>query len=458
MAFTVYDGIFAYSKRANSGLYLSCRTSIFNNPDNQIYTPKGKKTLVRQYNAGKAGNYDKNKGWLQTYGNGTGIEWKEYEAPFDRAKVLKVDAMDELQSFGVGMTPSIDLLNDDFFNNQLPGEIDAANIAQFYSRIPDANKHGSDETDYGTDVDSILNTILTLGNNVFNSGYAGKTVLFVRSAVYKNLQQAIIKNYGLASGVLLKNTMTVNIDSEFGKLLSDGDDTISVQVEIEEFDKFFIIQMPDDRMYNLITMLDGVSVGQEDGGYVPDSDDPDFALVDLIAIPYDSAFTNIRHSIDNFLVPGSLQDFDYSSIELFNTNKRMFKNIQVNNAGINQKANAFEYDIRVIYGGDIYDNRRRNCFAVLHTDNSKTYTNLTIGAPDNIVVDTPAQLTVTGTYADGQDDVTDKCSYAVVDGTGAATVTSAGVVTPTAAGTFTVVVVGPNGLTAQKALTATSAG
>jgi hypothetical protein len=44
----------------------------------------------------------------------------------------------------------------------------------------------------------------------------------------------------------------------------------------------------------------------------------------------------------------------------------MFKNIQVNNAGINQKANAFEYDIRVIYGGDIYDNRRRNCFAVLH--------------------------------------------------------------------------------------------
>ena len=38
--FTVYDGMYAYVKQANSGLYLGCKTSIFNDPSNQIFTNK----------------------------------------------------------------------------------------------------------------------------------------------------------------------------------------------------------------------------------------------------------------------------------------------------------------------------------------------------------------------------------------------------------------------------------
>ena len=114
MAIGVYAGIDAYAKKANSGLYLACKTSIFNNPENQIYTPKGRVTKVRQYDAGYAGDYDKAKGWLQQYGYTGGIEWIDYVAPYDRAKVISVDAIDELQSYANGMTPSIQLLFEDF--------------------------------------------------------------------------------------------------------------------------------------------------------------------------------------------------------------------------------------------------------------------------------------------------------------------------------------------------------
>jgi hypothetical protein len=461
MAFTVYDGILAYARRANSALYLSCRTSIFNNPDNQVYTPKGKKTAIRQYESGKAGTYDKNKGYMQTYGSGKGIEWIEYEAPFDRAKVLTVDAIDELQSYANGMTPSIELLNSDFFNNQMPAEIDAANIAQFFSKIPDFNIKESSV--YDTSVDGILDTVLALENDIFNSGYDGKSVLFMRSAVYKNFQKAIIANHGLASGTLMKRTLSVSIDTELGKLLAGADDKISVNVELNEFDNFYVIQMPDDRMYNLITMLDGTSVGQTDGGYVADDSDPNFALIDLLAIPFVAAFTNVRHLVDNFLVPASMPTTGFTQVDLEKLNNRMFGNVEIGFAGINQKANAFEYDIRVIYGGDLFDNRRRNCFAVIHSNGSEptpgptpSYDTLTINCDSSVVAGVDATVTLTADDSTPVD--VEDAAFTVVPGTGTGYVSvSKGVATfsGTSAGTVTIVATA-GGALGTKEVTVTS--
>jgi len=363
MNFTVYDGLYAYAKKANSGLYLACRTAIFNNPADQIYTPKGKITKVRQYDAGKAGTYSKSRGWMETYGTGRGVEWIDYKAPYDRAKVLKVDAMDELQSYVAGMTPSIELLNGDFLDNHLPAEIDATNIAQFCQRIPEANRFRNDQDGFKTDKDNILETILRLQNLIFNSGYDRDSVLFIRSSVYTAFQEAIIKNHGLASGVMLNKTMNVRINTGLNGLLSSADEVIDINVDFQVFGKFLIVNMPDDRMYTAVTLLDGYSTGQKEGGYIPDTEDKDFALIDLMAIPIEAAFTNTRYIVDNFLVPASIPGYNYK-VDLRKINERMYGNVEVNNAGINQKANAFEYDIRVIYGGDIFDNRARNCFVV----------------------------------------------------------------------------------------------
>jgi len=144
MPFSVYDGIVAYSRAANMGLYLGSRTSIFNDPSRFKYDLKSNRILVRQIDAGAAGTYDPARGWMNGgYGNGRGVEWISYECPYDRAKTLTVDAVTEAQSYANGMESSINLLFNDFFQNHLPAEIDATNIAQWFSKVPSANIHTS---------------------------------------------------------------------------------------------------------------------------------------------------------------------------------------------------------------------------------------------------------------------------------------------------------------------------
>lgn len=433
MGFTYYDGIYAYAKKANMGLYLGCKTSIFNNPANQIYTPKGAQTMVREVESGKAGTYDKTNGWMQSYGAGDGVRWKAYTAPYDRAKVLKTDAIDEMQSFANGMVPSINLLNDDFLDNQLPSEIDAANIAKYADQIPEANHKTVSDTDCAVDSSNIINTILTLSSKIYKSGWDGMSVLFIESDVYKNFQKAIIANYGLASGVMLsKKKMTVKIDTGLSSLIAGTEDVLTITTEVEVFDKFYIIRMPEDRMYTKIIMYDGHSDGQTDGGYVPDTDDDDFANIKLLAIPEVAAFSNTRYMVDNFLVPQSIPGIGAGVLDLRAINSRMYGNVEINNAGINQKANAFEYDIRAMYGGELFDNRRRNCFMITDTVGDRTVDSIVVtaagGATGISVNDGTLQLTATV----GPDTATDKAVVWTSADTTKATVSTAGLVTAVA--------------------------
>jgi hypothetical protein len=366
MAFTVYDGILAFAKPAISDLYLECRTAIFNNPETQIYTPKGKITRVREYSAGKAGTYNKTTGWMQSggYGSGEGVKWVDYYAPYDRAKILSVDAIDEMQSFATGMRPSIELLNENFLDEHLPAEIDATNIATFYTKVPSGNKHLNTASGYETTADKVLGTIIKLETDIFNSGYSKMSVLFVRASIMAAVKTAIIDKYGLAG--LLTKTMDVTIDTGLDGLTDKNNKSVSVSTQLLQFSRFYIVEMPDDRMYTKITMLNGYSEGQTDGGYAPDTEAVGYGLIDLLAIPLPAAFTNTRYMIDNLFVPYELQA-ELRKIDLQKLTSRMYGNIEIGNANVNPKANAFEYDIRAIYGGDIFDRRAKNCFAVTGT-------------------------------------------------------------------------------------------
>ena len=440
--FTVYDGIDAYARKANSGLYIACKTAIFNNPGNQILTPKGKVTKVRQYESGMPGDYNKTKGWLTTYGTGRGIEWVSYSAPYDRAKVLVTDAIDEEQSFAVGMTPSIELLNSDFLDNQLPREIDATNIAQFYSQIPESNRHENTESGWGTDPDSILATLNNLDRLIFNSGYDRDTVLFMNSETYANFISAIQNKFGLASNVLMEKQASVYIDTGLGALIKGNDSVIKVNITFEAYGHFLIVRVPDDRMYTKIVMFSGNpdDAGQEQGGYAPDITNAEFGNVSLMAIPIEAAFTNTRYMVDNFLYPAFLQNNPYTKVDIRELNKRMYGNVEINNAGINQKANAFEYDIRAIYGGALFDNRAKNCFCVTGTIGAqKKVTNitLTMEAGTNQV---PVGDTVTLNVAVTPTDAYNKAvTFSIINGTGKATVDNKGVVTGVEVGNVTAV-------------------
>lgn len=363
MSFTVYDGIFEYATRANKALYLGCRTAIFNNPGNVKYTPKGKSVLVREVDAGKPGNYNKSKGWLADYGTGGGIKWVEYTARYDRAKVLAVDSQDELQSYQTGADSSIGALAEDFIDNHLAAEVDAANIASFFHAIPEANKFESTATGFKTGVsDDVYATLINLKTKVFNAGYKNDIVVFIRADVYATLQKNIIDKFGLANGVIVNKEVTVILDSGLGdKVKAEDEGQIEVTLEVQKLDNLLLIPMPDDRMYSKIVMYDGISAGQTAGGYVKDET---AKLIDVMAIPLPAAFTNMRYLIANFLVPASAFDTTQDSVDLMDINKKMFGNVEIGQAGINQKADKFEYDIRAIFGGDIFSNRAKTCFAI----------------------------------------------------------------------------------------------
>lgn len=440
--FTVYDGIEAYARKANSGLYVACKTAIFNNPQNQILTPKGKVTRVRQYESGMAGNYSKTKGWMTQYGNGKGVQWIDYRAPFDRAKVLTTDAIDEEQSFAVGMTPSIELLNADFLDNQLPREIDATNIAGWYSQIPAANKYVNSETGFKTDAENILATLNNLDRLIFNSGYDRDTVLFMNSETYANMISAIQNKFGLASNVLMEKQATVYIDTGLGSLIKGTDSMIKVNITFEVYGHFLIVRVPDDRMYSQITMFSGDpdDEGQEAGGYAPKYSDDGFANIAMLAIPIEAAFTNTRYMVDNFLYPAFLQTNPYTSVDIRKLNERMYGNVEINNAGINQKANAFEYDIRAIYGGSLFDNRARNCFAVTGPVGAVNVPTTGIkvtgaGGATSVAVDGTLLMSASVLPADATNK---NVVWSVVAGTGTAEISSAGLLTGKTAGTVTV--------------------
>lgn len=442
--FSVYDGIYAYAKKANSALYISSKTAIFNNPDNQIFTPKAKNVLVRQYSAGAGGNYDRRKGWMTSYGVGEGVSWKAYRADNDRAKILRVDAPDELQSYANGMTPSIELLNSDYFNNWLPREMDAYNLSKWFGQIPEENKIVSGSEVAGATVDitpeNILYTINQFDRLVFNSGYDRDCVLFMNSQCYASFISAIQNKMGLANNVLMERSAEIVIDTGMGDLIKGRDTSIKVHINFEVYGRFLIVRVPDDRMVSNIIMLSGNpdDAGQEQGGFIVDSTNTDFREVYMMAIPIEAAFTNVRYLIENFLYPSYLQTGPYTNIDLEAMNRRMFHNVEVANAGINQKFNAFEYDTRCIYGGSLFDNRKRNCFALCGEKGGNTaVTGITLtakGGTAEVNVDGELQLEVAVEPAAATNKTV---AYGVTPGTGEATVDESGMLRGVKEGTVT---------------------
>ena len=466
MPFTVYDGIYAYAKQANSDLYQGCLTSIFNNPANQVFTPKGKVTKVRQYSAGMAGNYSTSKGWMTTYGSGRGIEWIEYAAEYDRAKVLVVDALDEEQSYANGMTPSIALLQSDFMNNQISREIDATNIAKWYGQIPANNKFTDSTAGYQIDKENILQTINNLDRQVFNSGYDRDTVLFMSTEAYANLVAAIQDKCGFANpGMLTQRQISVIVDTGLSELIPGGVGKLKVNINVEVYGRFLIIRVPDERMYSNIIMYSGdpTEEGQEAGGYVPDLTNPNFCNIQLMAIPIEAAFTNVRYIVDNFLYPAAYPGASHFRTDLRRLNQKMFGRVEINNAGINQKGNNFEYDIRVVYGGSLFNNRARNCFAVTGDIGAQppvTSITLAVQGGGGNTVQSGSSITITATVKPDEA-ANPGVTYSVIPGTGTATIgASTGILVGGTEGTVTVVgtALDGSGVTGKLEITVTAAG
>lgn len=450
MAMTTYEAVIAYAKQILMVSSLACKTSIFNDPSNKIYTVKGKTVKIREVDAGNAGTYDPDLGWLTDYGDAAGVNWRDYVCDFDRAKRPQVDAIDEMASFQTGMESSIAALNRDFMDNRLPKEIDATTIAKWYSRIPAANRHINSETGYKVGKADILETLVNIEADVLNAGYDGITAVFMSSLVYAALKVAITTNGGLASGTMLKETnakRAVELDS---------DTLLELNNNVILYGKLMLIVMPSDRMYTKVTVLDGKSEGQTAGGYVPNYDDNAFANIDLLVLPLNAAFVNIKYLVENFLIPANMPDLDYTQIELRELNQKMFGNVAIDNVGINQKAHAFEYDTRIIYGADVFEIKRPTCFSVTGVVGDQTVDTITVTGAGNATTIATDGGTLQMSAAVLPETAVDKTvTWSVAAGTGSASIDAAGLLTAVTNGTVVVTATANDGslVTGTKTIT-----
>lgn len=445
--FSFMTGVEAYSKESVAGYYTESRFAVLNDPSNQVLTVKGRVTKVRNIDAGGAGTYSPEKGWLTQYGGGKGVTYQEFAPIADRAKSIKIDAIDEFQSYIEGAKPTAAFLQADFVRRYLAPEIDAASAAALYNNVPLANRHLNTAAGYQTDPDNILATLNNLEAQLRNKNVGGKVWLFISATVYANLVTAIQNKSGLANMALVEQTGTYSADNEFS--VYTGDSTpLQVNFNFVKYGSMMnLIIVPDDRMYTAIILLSGApdEPGQEQGHYIPDITNEEFGNIDILAIPEGSAFTSIKYFIQNLTVPYALpyDGYKVTADDIGKINNRLFGNIAIGTAGIDQRGNNFEYDTRAIYGAGAFDVRKSGLIAITGPIGAAgvTPTGVVVSAEDEsgftTVVNVGDELVLSSVVSPvGADQ---RVTYTVTPGTGTATVNNqSNTLTGVTAGTVTV--------------------
>lgn len=445
MGYSIVQGLNAYAKQIFNALFLGCKTAILNNEGLLSYSKRGVNTLVREVDAGAGGLYDKSLGWNVHnggYGGEDTVTWREYAPKFDTAKTIEIDLVDELNSYTEGMESSLNALVDDYINRRLAATIDAANIATLASQVPEANIHADTEAGWQVDKDNIFGTLAGIQAELADT-YDGPVITFINTKVYAALQQALL---AAPTGVLAmyrEGTIPVRFDG-FGDYADDYGEGFGFDLRVVYFGNLILVKVPSDRMYTRILMLNGLqgSEGQEVGGYLPDTSNPDFAGVDLLAVPTISAFASIKWLITQYLVPAYIEGVPTPNVDVLRLNEMMFGQVEVENAGINQVANSFKVNNRCLFGADIIKNRANSVYMITGEVGPQTITST------EVVIDTPSTDAVTLTEGDTLQiqahvlpyNTSDKAlTYATMD-EGTATVSTKGLVTAVAGGQTTITV------------------
>lgn len=359
--YTVYEGVVAYAKQLLIAFAQNSKVAIFNDPTNQILTVKGKETAIREVETKGAGDY------TGAWGNGSdaaSVDYKNYYAPYDRAYSASIDSLKEAQSYVDGSTPSLVGVATAYLKKRLAPEIDTAIIARYASQVAAGNVHVNSASGYGITKDTILETLANIEKDVANAGYDGDVVTFISATANAALEQALLAKNILANEVVIKRQMTK-------EEIADGFEPLEVELRARKVNNLLIVPVPDDRMIGKVYMLNGIDPGQEEGGVMPAKNLSTYFDINILAIPFDAAYANIRHIVSNLFVPANFDTNDY--LENINkVNEKLFGVITLENNGINQAGDGFKFNSRCVYGGDIFEIYRDACVMVKGATSAQT--------------------------------------------------------------------------------------
>ena len=241
------------------------------------------------------GDYKRNTGYASGDVNGS---WETMTLTKDRGRSFTVDAMDNEETIG----QAFGALAGEFIRTKVAPEIDAYTFAKIAgtSGILTAN---ADITVGTTDVPALIDA----AEMEMNEAEVPQEcrILFISETAY--------------SGLRSKITRTVM------------NDVTGINKDVEMYDGMRIIRVPQSRFYTAITLYDGISGGQEDGGYIGTA-----------STGYKINFMVVHPSAVNKVVK--------------HVKPRIFTPDQ------NQQADAWKFDYRVYHDTFVYENKVKGVY------------------------------------------------------------------------------------------------
>lgn len=241
------------------------------------------------------GDYKRNTGYASGDVNGS---WETMTLTKDRGRSFTVDAMDNEETIG----QAFGALAGEFIRTKVAPEIDAYTFAKIAgtSGILTAN---ADITVGTTDVPALIDAA-EMEMNEAEVPQEGR-ILFISETAYSGLRSKIIRTV--------------------------MNDVTGINKDVEMYDGMRIIRVPQSRFYTAITLYDGISGGQEDGGYIGTA-----------STGYKINFMVVHPSAVNKVVK--------------HVKPRIFTPDQ------NQQADAWKFDYRVYHDTFVYENKVKGVY------------------------------------------------------------------------------------------------
>lgn len=179
------------------------------------------------------GEYTKDVGYGAS--GDTNFSWDTYSLTQDRGRALEMDRLDNTETLDMG----VGVMTGEFIRTRVVPEIDAYRYATLAALAGDSAAADLTST---TVLPAIDTALASMGDNEVATENAYMFVSFSTYNAMKNADQLVF-----------------NYDTK-------GQDGISRKVA--SYDGIPVIKVPQSRFYTAITLYDGVTAGQEDGGYI----------------------------------------------------------------------------------------------------------------------------------------------------------------------------------------------
>lgn len=202
-------------------------------------------------------NYGRNSGYVNGSVN---FSYETKKIGYDRGRMFSVDALDEQEA-----TPVFSALSAEFVRTQVAPELDAYRLGAYASKAGIGSATGA----------------LATGKAAIDAVMAAKSAI-------KDAEAGLGTVYLFIKGAL--------------KDLIDGLDTTASRAALDGWAG--VIEVPSARFYKTVTLNDGTTSGQENGGFTGAD------AINFIAIDKRAAIQFQKHTVNKIITPDQNQDAD----------------------------------------------------------------------------------------------------------------------------------------------------